>query len=229
MIPARGKSKRLPRKNIADFFGQPIVAYTIKAAQRAGVFDRVLVSTEDDEIAEAAARFKAEVDRRPSALVADAVGVVEVCLELLDRLEQAGQRFDTLTVLYATAPLRTAEDIRATLALIAPGRCDFAMAVTEYVQPVHQALRLAEHGLAVPVFPDLVTRRSDSVDKFVAGNGSTYCVSIEAFRRERKFYGQSLRVHLMPRARAVDIDTAEDLALARFYYQRGDEAGDGHA
>jgi CMP-N-acetylneuraminic acid synthetase len=220
VIPARGGSKRLPRKNIIDFFGQPILAYTLNAARSAGCFERILVSTEDAEIARIAGRLGADVDIRPAALASDEATVIEVCLELLDRLERHGEIYETLTVLYATAPLRTAEDIRATHTLLLRGHCEFVMAATEFAQPVHQALRSAADGRAVPVFAEDVGKRASAADRYFAGNGSTYSVFVDSFRRERGFYGQPLRLHVMPPERSVDIDTADDLALAQFYGKR---------
>jgi CMP-N-acetylneuraminic acid synthetase len=220
LIPARGGSKRLPRKNIVEFFGKPIIAHTIEAARSAQIFQRLIVSTEDDEIADVAKRCGAEVDPRPPLLATDNAPITEVCMEMLDRLDQAGERFQTLTVLYATAPLRSADDIKATLSLVESGRCDFAIAATEFIQPFHQALRIGDDDVAEPVFHDLVSTRKDRVPEFVAGNGSTYCAAVGAFRRARTFYGSPLGVHRMPWSRSIDIDTAEDLALARFCYER---------
>jgi pseudaminic acid cytidylyltransferase len=220
VIPARGGSKRLPRKNIIEFFGKPIIAYTIAAAKAAAIFDRVLVSTEDEAIARVARKWDGDVDARPPSLAADHATVVDVCIELLDRLEREGEIYDTLTVLYATAPLRTTADILATLALLQPGECHFAMGAVEFDQPVHQAMREDPEGRVLPVFPELVSRRSDAVGRYLAGNGSTYCVLVDAFRRERTFYGRPLSLHVMPRERSVDIDTADDLALAAFYDDR---------
>jgi CMP-N-acetylneuraminic acid synthetase len=220
VIPARGGSKRLPRKNVVDFFGKPIIAHTIAAARDAALFDRTLVSTEDEAIARTAKKWNAEVDPRPPALASDEATVIDVCLELLDRLERQGERYDTLTVLYATAPLRTAADIRATRALLQRGECEFAMAAVEFDRPVHQALRIQVEGQAIPIFPDLVNSRVSAVGNHLAGNGSTYSVYVDAFRRERGFYGRPLRLHVMPPERSVDIDTADDLALARFYGER---------
>jgi CMP-N-acetylneuraminic acid synthetase len=220
IIPARGGSKRLPRKNVIDFFGKPIIAHTIAAAKAAGIFDRILVSTEDVEIADLSRKHGADVDERPPQLGQDDATVTDVCLELLRRHAVQDKNYDTLTVLYATAPLRSADDIRATHALLEPGQCDFAMAVSEFQQPVHQALRQDVHGILLPVFPDIVSRRADTAGKFVAGNGSTYSVNVSAFFRVQGFYGQPLRGHLMPPERSVDIDTIADLDLARFYGSR---------
>jgi CMP-N-acetylneuraminic acid synthetase len=220
VIPARGGSKRLPRKNIVDFFGKPILAYSIQAARTAKIFDRILVSTDDDEIALAARRFRAEVDRRPLALGGDNKTVVEVCIELLERLTAKNEKFDTLTVLYSTAPLRNALDIKKTHALLQPGRCDYAMAATEFLQPVHQAMLLKADGVVEPVFSGLVNKRASDVGRYVVGNGSTYCAMVPAFLRDRSFTGGRMRAHLMPLERSVDIDTADDLELAWYYGRR---------
>jgi N-acylneuraminate cytidylyltransferase len=219
VIPARGGSKRLPRKNVIDFFGQPILGYTLDAARAAGCFDRILVSTEDAEIARIAKQLSADVDIRPAALASDDATVIDVCLELLERLERQNESYETLSILYATAPLRTADDIRATHALLRRGHCEFTMAAAEFSQPVHQALRAGADGLAVPVFVDLVGKRAAVAGRYFAGNGSTYCVFVDSFRRERGFYGQPLQLHVMPPERSVDIDTEDDLELARFYGQ----------
>jgi CMP-N-acetylneuraminic acid synthetase len=222
IIPARGGSKRLPRKNVVDFLGRPIISHTISAALQTALFARVLVSTEDDEITSVASAWGADVDRRPVELATDEATIVDVCVELVARLHSAGEGYDTITVLYATAPLRTAEDIRGTLALVEPGRFDFAIAASEFMQPVHQALRLNMNNLATPLFPDAVRQRAEKMDTYVAGNGSTYSATVKAFVAEKTFYGADLRCYLMPRSRAVDIDTQADLDLARFYASQND-------
>ncbi|MEO9386139.1 acylneuraminate cytidylyltransferase family protein [Chromobacterium phragmitis] len=214
LIPARGGSKRLPRKNALPFLGRPMLAYSVEAALRSGCFDRVLVSTDDDEIARLAADCGAEVDRRPPALGSDTASVAEVCLELLDREAAAGRTYRQLCVLYATAPLRDADDIRAVMGLLQPGHCDFSIAATTYTHYPYQALRYGEDGAASPMWPELCNRPSREFGALVAGNGSTYAVDVEAFRREREFYGTGMRAHLMPFARSVDIDTLDDFRLA---------------
>ena len=132
IIPARGGSKRLPRKNIADFMGKPIIAWTIEAAKASGAFERVVVSTEDEEIAAISEKFGADVDRRDPALATDTARETDVMLELLSREEQAGKYYDVTCCLYATAPLRKAQDIQAVIGLLEPGKCDFALAATTY-------------------------------------------------------------------------------------------------
>jgi pseudaminic acid cytidylyltransferase len=214
IIPARGGSKRLARKNIVDFLGRPIIAFTIDAAEASGCFERVVVSTEDVEIAEVCSRLGAVVDRRSERLATDCVTLIEVCADFLDREEAAGRNWDVLACLYATAPLRNAEDIRGTVALIEPGCCAFAMAVTTYDHYPYQALKFADDAALTPMWPDLVERRSTELPRLRAGNGSTYVVDTREFRRYRSFYGPNLRGFDMPRSRSIDIDTQDDLNLA---------------
>lgn len=220
IIPARGGSKRLPRKNIIDFLGRPIIAYTIDAARDCGCFDRVVVSTEDDEIAAIAERLGAIVDRRPPALATDAAVIVDVCLDFLDREGKAGRNWRVLGCLYATSPLRTAADIRATMSLLKPGYCDFAMAVTAYDLQPHIALKFAPDGSLTPMWPDLLPFRASDLPPLRVGNGSTYIVDVAAFRRARSFYGPGLHGHEMPRERSIDIDTPYDLELALWAARR---------
>ena len=215
VIPARGGSKRLPRKNLAPFFGQPIIAHTIRAALDSKCFDRVVVSTEDSEIAEVARRHGADVDNRPAALADDRATVVDVCIELLMREAKVGKNYAVLCALYATAPLRGPDDIKATLALIEPGRCDFALAVTEYDLPPYRALRRAPNGTLQPMWPDLAFAKSQDLPPLYVNNASTYAVSVTAFLKHRSFTGPCARGHVMSRGQTTDIDVAEDLEEAR--------------
>ena len=225
IIPARGGSKRLPRKNIVDFLGRPIIAFTIDAAVASGSFERIVVSTEDDEIAEVCSRLGAVVDHRSDRLATDTVTLVEVCADFLDREEAAGRNWDVLACLYATAPLRNADDIRGTVALIKPGHCGFAMGVTAYGHYPHQALKFASDASLTPMWPELVERRATELPRLRAGNGSTYAVDVQEFRRHRSFYGPNLKGYDMPASRSIDIDTQDDLELARCMAQLGGRVG----
>jgi CMP-N-acetylneuraminic acid synthetase len=220
IVPARGGSKRLPRKNIIQFLGKPIIAYTVEAALESGLFSEVLVSTEDDEIAAVGRGLRARVVRRPVALATDVAPVRDVCLHVLDEEAQAGRRYSVFSCLYATSPLRTRTDIAGVVSLVRPGVCDFAMAVTEYPYPPHQALRAQDDGVLVPLWPELVNRRSQDIGTLVVDNGSTYCASVAAFRQHKSFYGPGLRGYLMPFHRSIDGDRPEDLELALCFAPR---------
>jgi len=217
IIPARGGSKRFPRKNVAPFQGKPIISYSIQAALHSDLFDRVIVSTEDAEISDISAKYGAEVSQRPPELASDQARVVDVCLDLLAQLESSGQLPDQFCCLYATSPLRNAGDVDAVLSLLEPDTCDFAMAVTLYPFPPHQALKMQSDGGLTPMWPELVNLKSQEVPQLVVDNGSTYAVSTEAFRAVGSFYGPNMRGHLMPANRSVDIDMPEDMDLALYY------------
>ena len=218
IIPARGGSKRLPRKNIIKFYGKPIIAYTIEAAMRAKVFDRIIVSTDDPRIAQLAEHFRVEINLRPPELATDTARVVDVCAHILGEESKVGRMYDVLCCLYATAPLRTWEDIINTLRLLEDDKCDSAMAVTNYHFPPHQALKLDKFENLVPVWQDMRDLQSQEVPNFLIDNGSTYAIEVAVFKEKKSFLGDHLKGYIMPRIRSVDIDTQEDLDLANIFF-----------
>jgi pseudaminic acid cytidylyltransferase len=220
IIPARGGSKRLPRKNILPFLGRPIIAHTIEAATMSGCFTRILVSTEDAEIADAARAAGAEIHQRDPSLATDAATLIDVCLDILASEERQGRTYDSFSCLYATAPLRRADDVAAVVALVDRTDTDFALAVTTYPLPPHQALRMEDGGVLSPKWPELVNLRADKIGRLVVDNGSTYAARVSAFRAHRSFYGPRLAGHVMPRERSVDIDEQSDYDLACWYAER---------
>ncbi len=207
LIPARGGSKRLPRKNILDFHGKPIIAYTIGAALETGLFSEVVVSTEDDEIAEIAIDCGAIVDKRSPKLAEDTSSIVDVCSDFLNRREAAGIFYDKMVVLYATAPLRNSHDIVNVFNLL-NGATGFAMAVTPCRVNFHQVMTIDDGSLQA-VFPDMINDNMPR-NSYCFGNGSTYAVNVEDFKQERGFYGKGVRGYMMPNERSIDIDTLED-------------------
>jgi pseudaminic acid cytidylyltransferase len=220
IIPARARSKRLPHKNLLPFRGRPMLTHTVEAALTSRCFDRVLVSTEDDEIASVARTAGAEILERSCELASDTARVTDVCLDVLAREERAGRDYDVFACLYATAPLRGAKDIAAVLALLDSNSTNFAMAVVSYALPPHQALRVAEDGTLSPMWPELIELRASDVGPLVVDNGSTYAAKVAAFRAQKSFYGPGLRGHLMPRERSVDIDERDDYELAGWYAEK---------
>ena len=220
IIPARGGSKRLPKKNVIQFHGKPIIAYSIEAAIQANLFDRIIVSTDDLKIARCARDFGVEIHLRPPELATDTARVVDVCASILEEEGKAGRTYDILCCLYATAPLRTFEDIRNTLRLLEDDNCDSAMAVTNYYFPPHQALKFNRFQNLVPVWPEMVDMKSQMVPNFFVDNGSTYAIEVEVFRQKKSFLGDHLKGYVMPRIRSVDIDNQEDLHIAHIFFRR---------
>jgi CMP-N-acetylneuraminic acid synthetase len=220
VIPARGGSKRLKRKNIVPLGGRPIIAYTLEAAFRSDCFDEVIVSTEDAEIAEIATREGATAMDRAAELAADNATMVDVCCDVLRRIASRGAPPARFACLLATAALRTADDIRRVRDLLRPGTCDFAMAVTEYEKSPLQALVEREDGALRLMWPALADVPRTEAPKLLVDNGSTYWCRTESFLGERTFYGHNLRGCMMPRERSVDVDTAADLSLLTYFFER---------
>lgn len=209
LIPARGSSKRLPRKNILELGGLPMLAYPIRAARESGLFDRILVSTEDAEIAEVARRHGAEVIQRPPEIAQDRSTVVQVCLHALERLPDV----ERLCCLYATAVLLRPESIVAAHALLdAPPAADFVMGVSEYEHPPVQALKADEQGYLSYMWPEWRGVQSQSHPHLVVSNGSLYWARAGALKSEQTFYGSRLKGYVVPEQEVADIDTPEDLA-----------------
>lgn len=189
-----------------------MVLWTCEAARDSGCFNTVVVSTEDKEIADIVRTAGFSVDERPEELGSDMASCADVCLEFLARSEKAGTFYDALCCLYATAPLRTADDICAVMKLLTSGT-DAVHAVSGYDHPPHQMLYQNAEGFLVPAFPLLVTRKSQEVPEGLIGNGSTYAITVTALRKYRSFYPSRIKGYRMPALRSIDIDTAEDFTF----------------
>jgi CMP-N-acetylneuraminic acid synthetase len=224
LVPARGGSQRVPRKNIAPLAGRPLLAWTVEAAVGSGLFQRVVVSTEDEEIARVAERHGAAVLARAAELATSAATGVEVCVDAIERLAAAGEHFDVLAFLLPTAPLRTADDLRGAWRRFVEGDADFLMGVTDYAIPPFWALEERD-GYLRPYWGHEYLVKSQELPRVCVDNGAVYLARIEAFLRERTFYGERLVGYRMPRERSVDIDEPVDLALAAFFLERRQRGG----
>ena len=219
LVPARGGSQRVPRKNVAPLAGRPLLAWTVQAALDSRLFQRVVVSTEDAEIARIAEGHGATVLPRPAGLATSTATGVDVCVDALERLGAAGETFDVLAFLLPTSPLRTAADLRGAWARFVERDADFLMAVTDYAIPPFWALEERE-GFLRPYWGHEYLVKSQELPRVCVDNGAVYLARVDAFLRERTFYGERLVGHWMPRERSVDVDEPVDLALAEFFLAR---------
>lgn len=219
VIPARGGSKRIPRKNIKTFCGKPVIAWSIDAARRSGCFDEVIVSTDDDEIAHVAERCGALVPfRRPAELADDHAATTPVVAHAIDWYTQRGQRPELICCIYATAPFVTAEDIVRGLEALESSGSDYAFAVTSYASPVQRAIRITAAG-RVEMFDskNFDTRSQDlepafhDAGQFYWGRSSAWCSGKHIFSSD------AVPVYL-PRHRVQDIDTQEDWVRAEWLF-----------
>lgn len=212
LIPARGGSKRFPRKNIAMLAGKPLLGWTIEAVVSASVFGAVVVSTEDDEIAGIARQHGAEVGRRSPELATDTATVVQVTL---DFVRQRGNP-EVACVILPTAAMLQPDDLRGALQAMTSD-VDYVMSVTRYMEPPFWALHYSD-GYLKPVWPDLMKKSQELPDTWV-DCGYFYFARVAALQRERSFYGARLKGYPIPRLRSVDIDVPEDLEIAEAFLE----------
>lgn len=217
VIPARGGSKRIPRKNIRPFGGQPMIAWSIQAALDSGCFARVVVSTDDAEIAEVARDCGAEVPfLRPAELSDDHTPTIPV---IAHAIAACGISDPTAAVccLYATAPFVRAADLRRGLELLeAEDGADFAFSVTSYAFPIQRALRLSPAGRVAMFQPEHFTTRSQDLEEAWHDAGQFYWGRSGAWVSGRPIFGPASLPVRLPRHRVQDIDTPEDWERAEW-------------
>ncbi|MBA6420461.1 pseudaminic acid cytidylyltransferase [Pseudomonas neustonica] len=221
IIPARGGSKRIPRKNIKTFCGRPMIAWSIEAALESGCFDRIIVSTDDAEIAEVALQNGAEVPfMRPAELSDDHTGTIPVIRHAIDWMEaHIRAPVQEVCCLYATAPFVMPEDLRKGLSILAETGCDYAFSVTSYAFPVQRAIRLTPQGRVEMCNPEHFNTRSQDLDEAYHDAGQFYWGRAEAWKEGRIIFASGSLPVLLPRHRVQDIDTAEDWERAQFMFQ----------
>ena len=216
IIPARGGSKRLPRKNILPLAGKPIIAYPIQTALDSGVFDKVIVSTEDAEIEAIAKQYGAEVISRPDELATDEAHELDACLHVIDFVkEETSSDPDAFCVLYPTAAFMNADDIKQSLERLnqAPA-ADVVMGVTEYPIHPYKTLLEGDDSFLSLLFPKEAKIRSQFYPKATASCGTFYWLRTSSFRELRTYSPEKLRGYVLPAERAIDIDTKEDFIIA---------------
>lgn len=213
LIPARGGSKRFPRKNVALLKGKPVLAYVVQAALGSGVFTDVWVSTDDAEIAAVATCYGAKVHERPAALAGDQATLVQVALDFADWLDGQGRLPERLCIVLPTAALLQADDLRHAFALFTERKADFTMAVTTYLESPFHALEEVDGHLRL-FFGAEYARQSQKLPRVVVDSGYFYFVRVGALREERTLYGERLVGYPIPRERSIDIDEPAHLAIA---------------
>jgi N-acylneuraminate cytidylyltransferase len=220
LIPARGGSKRIPRKNIRPFDGQPMIAYSIRAALDAGVFDRVIVSTDDDEIASVSRKFGAEVPFvRPPELSGDFVATNDVVRHAIQWLRDAGCDVQFLCCLYPTAPFVTAAYLREGLEKLAASDKSYAFSVTAYGFPIQRAIRINAAGSVEACHPEHFLTRSQDLEPRYHDAGQFYWGRAQAFVDGVVMFSPAALPVILPRFLVQDIDTEEDWERAELMHR----------
>lgn len=219
IITARGGSKRIPRKNIRPFCGKPILAYSIEAAIKSGMFDTVMVSTDDKEIAEIAKSYGAEVPFfRSEKTSNDFATTNDVLLEVLAEYEARGEQFDLGCCIYPTAPFITADRIRQAVETLTESDAETLIPVAGFSYPPQRAM-VIENGRLVFKYPQYIDSRSQDLEKHYHDVGQFYVFRTEAFRRNRKLMLGDILPYVISEMEVQDIDTLTDWEIAEMKYR----------
>ena len=211
VIPARGGSKRIPRKNIRKFAGKPMIAHSIDCAIRSGLFDRIIVSTDDEEISQIAQKFGAEVPfERPAALSDDYTGTTEVVAHAINWLLSHKITVSEVCCIYATAPFVDPEDIRQALTVLQSGDWRYVFSATTFASPVLRSFTKNPEGGLEMLFPDNFDERSQDLSEVFYDAGQFYWGSASAWLSNVKLFDGESTVVYIPRWRVQDIDTEAD-------------------
>ena len=219
IITARGGSKRIPRKNIKDFLGKPIIAYSISAALEAGIFDEVMVSTDDSEIAEVSRKFGAKVPfMRSEFSSSDYASTRDVLVEVLNEYEKRGKTFEYFSCVYPTAPFVTPEKLKNAFDLLKRSNADEITPVIQFSYPPQRAFVIHDGGL-VYQYPQYESSRSQDLEPIYHDCGQFYFYRTDIYRGLEKGTGKRLPI-IMPEEETQDIDNISDWLLAEIKYRR---------
>ena len=218
VIPARGGSKGVPRKNIKKLAAKPLIAYTIEQALQSQYIDRTIVSTEDKEIADISKQYGAEVPfMRPDALSGDQVATVDVLLHTINWLEEEEKyNFDILVLLHTTAPLREIKDIDSCIEMLQSTKADNVFSVTEaHRNPYFNMVEIDKQGTVKLVKEGAFSTRQ-SAPKVYDLNASIYVWWKDILKKEKKLFLAGCKIYVMPKERSVDIDDDLDFRIAEY-------------
>ncbi|MFZ5775050.1 MAG: pseudaminic acid cytidylyltransferase [Thermodesulfobacteriota bacterium] len=220
IIPARGGSKRIPGKNIKAFAGQPMIAWSIQAAVASGLFARIIVSTDSEEIAAVARRYGAEAPfARPERLADDYTPTADVVLHALNWLDSQGQLPELACCLYATAPFVRASFLRQGHDLLRQTGAASVFPVASYPASPFRALTIGSDGRLTMLWPEHELTRSNDLPEAYHDAGQFYWLEVARFRQEKRIYASDARPVVLPRRLVQDIDTPEDWRTAEAMHQ----------
>lgn len=216
IIPARGGSKGIPKKNIRLLAGKPLIHYTIHAAQESKYIHDIIVSTDDDEIANVAKSQGATIIKRPAELSRDASPTIDAILHTLDLCELKDINTEIVVLLQPTSPLRTSADIDAALELFMHSECDSVISVVEANHPPHWNMVL-EGSYLQPIFDQTsVKMRRQDLPQTYSPNGAIYIASVATLKKNHSFDCPKTKPYIMPHSHSIDIDEPFDFLFAEF-------------
>lgn len=219
IITARGGSKRIPRKNIREFCGKPILAYSIEAARESGLFDTVMVSTEDKEIAGIARQYGAEVPfYRSERTAGDFATTNDVLLEVLEEYGKRGEHYDLGCCIYPTAPFVTADKLKCAMERLEGSDADTLIPVVNFSYPPQRAM-IVKEGRLVFEYPQYLDSRSQDLEPHYHDVGQFYLFYTEAFRKNKKLMVGNILPYVVSEMEVQDIDNQTDWEIAEIKYR----------
>lgn len=219
IIPARGGSKRIPRKNIKLFHGKPMIAYSIEAAQKSGCFDKIIVSTDDQEIADVALQYGAEVPfLRPASIADDFATTLDVMQHAIEWCKTQKWVVDKVCCIYATAPFILSEYIKQGLEELSDDKVQYAFSATTFPFAIQRAISLDENGAVNMFSPEYANTRSQDLPEAYHDAGQFYWGKSSAYLMGKAIFSEHSKVVVLPRKRVQDIDTPEDWELAELLF-----------
>lgn len=220
VIPARGGSKRIPRKNIKDFCGRPMIAWSIEAAKASGLFDHIIVSTDDAEIAKIARTWGAEVPFiRPAELADDYVGTGAVVKHTAEWFAEHIGMPGFVCTIYATAPFIRSSDIRKGLDMLLSSNSEQAFTITTFPSPIQRALRITSSGRVTMFHPENYQVRSQDLEPAYHDAGQFYWARSASILNSPSVFPENAIPIILPRYRVQDIDTPEDWQRAELIFK----------
>ncbi len=220
IIPARGGSKRIPRKNLKSFHGKPIIAYAIKAAIKSRCFDKIIVSTDDEEIAQVAREWGADVPFiRPDNISDDYATTVEVIQHSIEWFKCKGHILSSICCIYPTAPFLQSDDIDRGLKLLNKPDTQYVFSATTFEFPIQRAIYLNEYEQTTMFQPQHLNTRSQDLREAYHDAGQFYWGKVDAFMNGLPIFANHSRLILLPKTRVQDIDTPEDWIIAEQKYK----------
>lgn len=219
VIPARGGSKRIPRKNIKDFCGKPMIAWSIEAAKASRLFDHIIISTDDAEIAEIARKWGAEIPFiRPLELSNDYIGTTDVVAHATRWAIDQGWPVSAVCCIYATAPLVQVDDLVRGLHLLESGNWSFAFTATDFATPIFRAFKQMPEGGVEMFFTEYFATRSQDLPDALHDAGQFYWGRPSAWIEGQRIFDRHSIPLVIPRWRVQDIDNQDDWMQAEFVY-----------
>lgn len=219
VIPARGGSKRIPHKNIKLFFGKPIIKYSIEAALKAGIFDEIMVSTDDKEVALIAKDSGAEVPFfRSEKNSGDNATTADVLEEVLSEYKKNGEEYDYVCCLYPTAPFITPDQLVKAINLLEITGSDSVLPVTRFSFPIQRALKIEDNFVKM-IWPENLNVRSQDLLSTYHDCGQFYVLNVGSFLAQKKIYMEKNVPFIIPESGVQDIDNEEDWRLAEIKFR----------